>query len=247
MDGSATPDGLGLLGEGMVAAVLDSGVNTDHPSFANVAACGHGAGGTPDKLIAALDCSSSDAAGRCNGPTPEDTNGHGTHTASTVAGNTLDNSTVPSPNIPAPFTEMSGVAPCAHVRTYKVCPGASCPAFDINAGMDTVILDGDVDTMNFSISGGTSPWNDNDRRKLDIVASGVFVAASAGNTRDTIPDPVGEVNHRGPWVTSVAASTHDVTSGNPVSLVGGPTDALATEGTGPSHDVGFYRTTPLRR
>lgn len=119
-DGTATPDGSGLLGEGMVAGILDSGVNTDHPSFADVPACGHGIGGTPSKLISAVDCGTADGAGRCNGALEEDTNGHGTHTASTVAGNTLDNSTVPSPNIPAPFTEMSGVAPCAHVRTYKV-------------------------------------------------------------------------------------------------------------------------------
>lgn len=243
-NGSATPDGSSLLGEDMIAGILDSGVNTDHPSFSNVPACGHGVGGAADKLISAVDCSTTDAAGRCNGPLEEDTNGHGTHTASTVAGNTIDNSTVPSPNIPAPFTTMSGVAPCAHVRIYKVCPGQSCPGFDIGAGMETLLQDGDVDTMNYSISGGTSPWTDFDRTKLDIIESGVFVAASAGNTSDTIPDPVGQVNHRGPWVTSVAASTHDVVTGNPVSLAGGPTEALGTEGTGPAMTADFIG--PLR-
>mgnify|MGYP005850877491 CR=1 FL=1 len=231
-DGSATPDGSNLRGEGMVAAVLDTGVNTDHPSFANVAACGHGVGGTPDKLIAALDCATTDVDGRCNGPDPEDADGHGSHTASTVVGNTLDNTTVPPPNIPPPFTEMSGVAPCAHIRAYKVCPGDTCPGLNISAGMDTVILDGDVDTMNFSISGGTNPWNtnDGDRRKLDIVASGVFVAASAGNTRDTIPDPVGEVNHRGPWVMSVAASTRDGDFSANMSITGPGTPPSDTQG-----------------
>jgi len=243
-NGSATPDGSSLLGEDMIAGILDSGVNTDHPSFSNVTACGHGIGGATDKLISAVDCSTADVAGRCNGPLEEDTNGHGTHTASTVAGNTIDNSTVPSPNIPAPFTTMSGVAPCAHVRIYKVCPGQSCPGFDIAAGMETLLQDGDVDTMNYSISGGTSPWIDFDRTKLDIIASGVFVAASAGNTSAGVPDPVGQVNHRGPWVTSVAASTHDVVTGNPVSLTGGPTEALAVEGTGPAMTVDFNG--PLR-
>lgn len=227
-DGTATPDASTLRGEGMIAGVLDSGVNTDHPSFANVAACGHGVGGTPDKLIAALDCSTADAGGRCNGPNPEDTNGHGSHTASTVVGNTLDNSAVPSPNIPAPFTEMSGVAPCAHVRIYKVCPDDNCPGFDISAGMDTLLLDGDVDTMNFSISGGTNPWNDNDRRKLDIVASGVFVAASAGNQQD-LPSPIGEVNHRGPWVMSVAASTRDGDFSAIMSITGPGTPPAGTQ------------------
>ena len=63
--------------------------------------------------------------------------------------------------------------------------------------------------MNFSISGGTDPWIDNDRRKLDLVDADVLVAASAGNTSAGVPDPVGQVNHRGPWVLTVAASTKD--------------------------------------
>jgi len=226
--GSSVPDGSSLRGEGMIVAMLDTGVNTDHPSYANDSACPHG-GANPDKLIAALDCSSTDMTGRCNGPDPEDTDGHGSHTASTVVGNTLDETATPPPMIPDPFTEMSGVAPCAHIRAYKVCPGTSCPGFDINAGMDTVLLDGDVEAMNFSISGGTNPWADNDRRKLDLVASGVFVAASAGNTGDATPDPVGEVNHRGPWVMSVAASTRDGDFNGAMSLTGPGTPPATTQ------------------
>ena len=75
--------------------------------------------------------------------------------------------------------------------------------------MNSVLMQGDVSVMNFSISGGTDPWVDNDRRKLDLVDAGVLVAASAGNTSTGVPDPVGEVNHRGPWVLTVAASTKD--------------------------------------
>ncbi len=232
-NGSATPDGLGLQGESMVAAILDTGVAPNHPSFANDPACGHGEGGAPDKLISFLDCQSTDGSGLCNGPSPQDNNSHGSHVASTVAGNRLDNSAVPSPNVPAPFTEISGVAPCAHVRTYHVCQPGGCPTADVQAGMNSVLLHGDVDVMNFSISGGTSPWADNDRRKLDLVDAGIFVAASAGNTTATITNPVGQVNHRGPWVASIAASTHDVTSGNQLSVAGGPQDALAVQGTGP--------------
>lgn len=228
-DGSAVPDGSPLRGEGMIAGVLDSGVNTDHPSFANVASCGHGVGDVPDKLISAVDCASADVDGRCNGPLPEDTDGHGSHTASTVAGNTIDNSADPSPNIPAPFTTMSGVAPCAHVRIYKVCPGQTCPGADLAAGMATLLLDGDVDTMNYSISGGTNPWTDFDRTKLDIVESGVFVAASAGNTSATITDPVGQVNHRGPWVMTVAASTRDGDFAGDMSLTGPGTPPAGTQ------------------
>ncbi len=238
-NGSAAPDGLGLQGENMVAAILDTGVAPNHPSFANDPACGHGEGGAPDKLISFLDCQSTDGNGLCNGPSPQDNNSHGSHVASTVAGNRLDNSTVPSPNVPAPFTEISGVAPCAHVRTYHVCQPGGCPGADVQAGMNSVLLHGDVDVMNFSISGGTSPWADNDRRKLDLVDAGIFVAASAGNTTATITNPVGQVNHRGPWVASIAASTHDVTSGNQLSVVGGPQDALAVQGSGPTMSEDF--------
>ena len=44
---------------------------------------------------------------------------------------------------------------------------------------------------------------------LDLVDADVLVAASAGNTGTGVPDPVGQVNHRGPWVLTVAASTKD--------------------------------------
>ena len=46
--------------------------------------------------------------------------------------------------------------------------------------MNSVLLHGDVKVMNFSISGGNNPWNDNDRRKLDLVAAGVVVVRLRG-------------------------------------------------------------------
>ena len=207
--GVSTPDGSAHLGLNMVAAVLDSGLDSLSPSFANDPTCGHGDGGVPDKVLSVLDCGTTDGGGLCNGPdSGSDSNTHGSHVAGTVAGNTIDVSVDPPPTLPGSFTEMSGVAPCAHIRAYRVCP-TTCPGARIQAGMNSVLLHGDVDVMNFSISGGTSPWSDNDRRKLDLVDAGIFVAASAGNTSDTIPNPVGQVNHRGPWVMSVAASTRD--------------------------------------
>jgi subtilisin family serine protease len=205
----------------MVVGVLDTGIVSSHPSFGNDASCGHGAGGNPNKLISALDCSTATGpGGLCNGTNPGDTNGHGTHTASTAAGNVVGQSAVPPPN-PA-FGQISGVAPCANIRAYKVCPTNSCGAADIQAGMNSVLLHGDVRVMNFSISGGGDPWNDNDRRKLDLVDANVVVAASAGNTSATITDPVGNVGHLGPWVMTVAASTRDGDFSGRVSAVGGP-------------------------
>nr|WP_240956099.1 S8 family serine peptidase [Wenzhouxiangella sp. XN79A] len=231
-DGTAAPQPGQYRGEGMVAGVIDSGVNLDHPMYADDPSCGFGVGGTPSKLLAALDCSSTDdgtIGGRCNGPDPEGASGsHGSHTASTVAGNLIDETADPAPTIPEPFDQMSGVAPCAHIRTYNTCPD-SCPGFDIQAAMSTILLDGDVDVMNFSISGGNNPWVDNDRRKLDLVDAGIFVAASAGNTRAGTPDPVGEVNHYGPWVMSVAASTRDGDFEGVMSVTGPGSPPPATQ------------------
>lgn len=200
-DGSSF-GGAGVDGGGMVAAILDTGIVVSHPSFANDASCGHGTS-LPNKVLSALDCSTT-SAGICSGANPGDTNSHGSHTASTVAGNRLSSSAVP-----APSSDISGVAPCASIRSYKVCPGSSCPGADITAGLNSVLAHGDADVVNFSISGGANPWNDNDRTFLDIVAQGTFVAASAGNNSATDPTVVGRVNHRGPWVMSVAASTRD--------------------------------------
>ncbi|MGY6631544.1 MAG: S8 family serine peptidase [Wenzhouxiangella sp.] len=220
-DGSTTPDGLPYRGEGMIAGVLDSGIVPNHPSFLNDPACGHGQNGVPNKLISFVDCSATNAQGLCAGSNPVDTNGHGTHVAGTVAGNALlrDSGPTPRPNPPS-GDGISGVAKCAHIRNYKVCPGASCPGPDIQAGMNTLLADGDVDTMNFSISGGNNPWNDNDRRKLDLVDAGVFVNASAGNTNAQITNPVGRVAHLGPWVTSVAASTRPDGAAGVLSMTG---------------------------
>ncbi|GAB4167372.1 MAG: hypothetical protein Kow0020_00180 [Wenzhouxiangellaceae bacterium] len=228
-NGTATPDMVGREGRGMIAAVLDSGYNSDHPSFQNDPACGHGTGTIPNKVLSAADCSQTDMTGYCAGPSAEDTNSHGSHTASTVAGNRLDTSVTPPPTIPAPFTQISGVAPCASLRIYKVCPGSTCPGFDIAAGLDSVLIDGDASVMNYSISGGQNPWQDFDRTKLDLVAAGIFVAASAGNTSTGTPNPVGAVNHRGPWVMSVAASTRDGDFSGEGSISGPGTPPPATQ------------------
>jgi len=228
-DGSSTPDSLERTGKGMVVGIIDSGINSDHPAFAEVGPVDgyvhenpNGDGnyighciGSPDanngpnapiqcnnKLIGAWAFTNASDIGA-----PEDTNGHGTHTASTTASNILIgpffNPLAQAAIVPG---QISGVAPHANVIAYDVCEDQTCSA--TSAGIDQAIIDG-VDAINFSISGGTSPWNDNDRQFLSAVDAGIFVAASAGNTRDNNPLPEGDVNHRGPWVMTVAASTHD--------------------------------------
>ena len=213
-NGSATPNGIGTRGEGVVVGVIDTGSNAAHPSFADDPTCGFGA--SAPKLLSNVDCTTTDAAGRCNGEAPEADpgNGHGVHTSSTAVGNRIDASAIPPPTLPPQHDAMSGVAPCAALRTYKVCPITGCSDAAITAAVENAIADR-VDVVNFSIGpscgnvAGESPWNDGDELWLDAVAADIFVAASAGNTRGPCPDPIGRVSHTGPWVATVAASTHD--------------------------------------
>ncbi|HUD40376.1 MAG TPA: S8 family serine peptidase [Dokdonella sp.] len=210
------PGGPANRGAGIRIAVLDSGANSAHPSFANDATCGFSAANP--KLVAVSCATATGPGGACNGPNPEadaTSSSHGVHVAGTAAGNTLiAASTTPAPTLPVPFTQLSGIAPCAGVNSYKVCNESNgrCAAADSAAAINMAIASvGDgVRVLNFSISGGTSPWSagDNDRRFLDAVNAGIFVAAASGNTRPANEggpeNPVGAVNHRGPWVMSVA-------------------------------------------
>lgn len=211
--GAAVPSGLEIRGEGVVVGVIDTGVDPVHPAFANNASCGHGAGAVPNKLLSAVSCYTTDVNGVCTG-TDVDFNSHGTHVASTAAGNPLNTSSGGSPTPPGGATEFSGMAPCAHVRSFKACGLAGeqgCGGSALEAALNNVLAAGDIDVVNYSISGGGQPWSTADSGSffLDMVESGMFVAASAGNTGTGTPNPVGQVNHRGPWIMTVAASTHD--------------------------------------
>ena len=130
-----------------------------------------------------------------------DDDGHGTHTSSTSAGN----ANVAASIFGVPRGTISGIAPRAHVIMYKVCGAQGCFSSDSAAAVQQAILDG-VNVINFSISGGTNPYSDAvELAFLDAYNAGVFVAASAGNS-----GPAAETTaHRGPWVTTVAASTQN--------------------------------------
>ncbi|HEY0231693.1 MAG TPA: S8 family serine peptidase [Dokdonella sp.] len=207
-DGTATPTLTGTKGEGIKAGIIDTGTNSTHPSFANDPACGFS---DANPKLHAFDCNTS-SAGHCTGPTPDaQVSGHGVHTQSTVAGNTIDNTFTPQPQLPDGIT-MSGVAPCATIYSYRVENASGALTDDaITAAIESLAVD-QIDVANYSIgvscSNGT-PWSDEDRLFLDSVNADVFVAASAGNTRSSCTNPIGLVSHMGPWLMTVAASTQD--------------------------------------
>ena len=163
--------------------------------------------------------------------TARDNNGHGSHTATTAAGN----ANVAAEFNGSPLGVLSGVAPRAHLAVYKVCftvmsganAGAgSCYTSDSAAAIEQAILDG-VDVINFSIGGGTNPYSDAvSLAFLDAYAAGVFVACSAGNDGPG----ANTVGHREPWTTTVAASTTDKLYYGSAQLTSASSASLAVEG-----------------
>lgn len=140
---------------------------------------------------------------------PRDGDGHGSHTASTAAGNFKVKASVEGVDLGT----ISGVAPAAKVAAYKACyvgpdPAVTtddiCALSDLVAAIDQAVADG-VDVINYSIGGGAAStvMAPEDLAFFNAAAAGVFVAVSAGNDG---PDPV-TADHGSPWYTTVAAST----------------------------------------
>jgi subtilisin family serine protease len=145
-NGSVTPQSLPVQGEGMVVGIIDTGINTDHPAFAAdesyqdtnpfgagnfIGDCLENASLCNDKLIGIRSYKEitdvykakefqkyswkKDMIRPANG---EDYNGHGSHTASTAAGNYLENTPLQAPkgektsdglDLPFTFEHTSGV------------------------------------------------------------------------------------------------------------------------------------------
>jgi len=149
-----------------------------------------------------------------------DGDGHGSHTASTAAGNYG----VPMVIEGRDFGTGSGMAPAAKLAIYKVCwedtdpDTGGCYTSDSVAAINQAVIDG-VDVINYSISGATNTVVDAVEYAFYGAASaGVFVAASAGNSGPG----ASTVAHNSPWVTTVAASTHALYEGTVQLGAGGP-------------------------
>lgn len=161
---------------------------------------------------------------------PRDKDGHGTHTASTVAGRVVQGA-----SFLGRFAQgtASGGAPLARLAIYKACwaipgqekvSGNSCFEADMLAAIDDAIADG-VHVLSVSI-GSTAPIRyDHDGiaiGALHAVKHDIVVACSAGNSG---PTP-GTLSNPAPWIITVGASSLDrnfpapVVLGNGVKLEG---------------------------
>ena len=139
---------------------------------------------------------------------PRDADGHGTHTATTAAGNRTSASLFGTL-----VGDLEGVAPKARIAAYKACwlrPGAtraSCNTSDLANAIDAAVADG-VDIISYSVGSSlartTAP---DDLALLAATKAGVLAIVAAGNegpNLGTIGSPAG-----GPWVLTAAASTRD--------------------------------------
>ncbi|KAM6587566.1 hypothetical protein CsatA_010171 [Cannabis sativa] len=146
------------------------------------------------------------ATGKINGQneykSPRDQDGHGTHTAATVAGAPVKGANL----LGYAYGTARGMAPGARIAAYKVCWVGGCFSSDILSAVDRAVADG-VNVLSISLGGGVSSYY---RDSLSVAAfgameMGVFVSGSAGNGG---PDPVSLTNVS-PWITTVGASTMD--------------------------------------
>ncbi|MFC9863015.1 MULTISPECIES: S8 family serine peptidase [unclassified Streptomyces] len=178
---------------------------------------------------------------------PRDSEGHGTHTASTAAGNAAVHATADGHD----FGTISGVAPAAGVAVYKALwqskDGTQDGGLtsDLVGAIDQAVADG-VDVINYSLGAPfESAYDDPSQTALrNAAAAGIFVATAGGNAGPA----ASSLDNTAPWTTTVAAGTiashtGTVTLGNGKAYTGISTSVQNTVGSVPLVRAATVRTT----
>ncbi|KAI8016653.1 Subtilisin-like protease SBT3 [Camellia lanceoleosa] len=149
-----------------------------------------------------------------------DTEGHGTHTASTAAGNFVESVSF----FGYAGGTARGLAPRARLAVYKVLWDEGIQSSDFLAAIDQAVADG-VDILSLSFGFDYDlPFYENTIAIacFGAMEKGVFVAHAGGNTGPDILSLYDSI----PWTTTVAASSIDrsfagtVTLGNGLTITG---------------------------
>ncbi|XP_065874737.1 subtilisin-like protease SBT1.9 [Euphorbia lathyris] len=140
-----------------------------------------------------------------------DTDGHGTHTASTAAGSFVKGASF----FGYANGTSSGMAPRARIAMYKTIWNYGVYASDVLAAIDQAIKDG-VDILSLSLAFSEDYIFSLDEDAIAVATfaamkEGIFVAASAGNQPDTIVNAA-------PWLITVGAGTLDRDFGGTLTL-----------------------------
>lgn len=130
--------------------------------------------------------------------------GHGTHTASTAAGNQVKGASY--------FGIANGTArggvPSARIAVYQVCTDTSCDGASILAGIDDAIADG-VDIISASLGNSLPVPLEEDVISIGsfhAMANNIVFVNAAGNNGADGPSSIYSI---APWVITVGASTSD--------------------------------------
>ncbi|EOA12967.1 hypothetical protein CARUB_v10025952mg [Capsella rubella] len=215
-----------------VIGVIDSGITPESLSFSDEGfgpppkkwkgVCSGGQNFTcNNKLIGARDYTDEGT---------RDTEGHGTHTASTAAGNAV----VDSSFFGIGNGTVRGGVPASRVAAYKVCTATGCNSEAILSAFDDAIADG-VDLITISMGDEAAHMFQRDPIAIGAfhaMAKGILTVNSGGNSG---PDPT-SVSAVAPWILTVAASTTNrgfvtkVVLGNGKTLVGKSVNAFDMKG-----------------
>ncbi|KAA8549920.1 hypothetical protein F0562_001604 [Nyssa sinensis] len=131
-----------------------------------------------------------------------DSDGHGTHTASTAAGSVVTNVSL----FGIARGTARGGASSARLAIYKACWFGSCADADMLSAFDDAVGDG-VDIISMSIGSTPQPVYFEDVNSIGAFHAfqkGILVSASAGNS--FYPYTASNV---APWILTVAASSID--------------------------------------
>jgi subtilisin family serine protease len=234
----------GYTGKDVIVGVIDSGIWPEHPSFADDGSYSDLGIVLDDSVYPTCDFGNTaanplDAPFTCNnkligarqilttyralvGQDPDefdsarDDDGHGTHTASTAAGNPQVQANIFGRN----YGLISGIAPYARVIAYKGLGNLGGFTSDLAAAIDQAVADG-VDVINYSVGGGANLIGADAIAYLFAADAGVAVATSASNDGPgpgTIGGPADT-----PWVTSVGANTQPNIYAGEIKLGNGKT------------------------
>ncbi|XP_057989655.1 cucumisin-like isoform X2 [Hevea brasiliensis] len=133
---------------------------------------------------------------------PRDSEGHGSHTASTAAGDIVSKASL----LGLGSGTARGGVPSARIAVYKICWYFGCSDADILAAFDDAIADG-VDVISLSVGGWPMDYFEDSIAigAFHSMKNGILTSNSAGNEG---PGPR-SVSNCSPWSLSVAASTID--------------------------------------
>ncbi|HXJ63174.1 MAG TPA: S8 family serine peptidase, partial [Actinomycetota bacterium] len=207
LDTGIWPENPMLADNGTIPAPVNGPYTCDfgdgvNPAYGPDFTCNNKLVGAHVDLVTYLGALGAEPDEYCASPTgpcsARDSEGHGTHTATTAAGDYVDH----APIFGIDRGPTSGLAPGAHVIAYRVCLSQGCFTSDSVAAVGQAIADG-ANVLNFSISGGRNPFSDAGELAFrDFYAAGGLVNASAGNAGPG----AATADHAGPWENTVGAS-----------------------------------------